>query len=154
MSFSIRPYHDDARACAEVYFHAVQRGTHEKYTKAQRKAWAPKIPDPLTYLTDETCIVAEAKGNVIGFMSMNAEHHISMAFVHPDWHRHGVAGGLYDQLLTSLKTAPKTVHASLIAQPFFEKRGWVVVEKEVHLIRGVMLILRLMRLDQAERALA
>lgn len=38
MSFSIRPYHDDARACAEVYFHAVQRGTHEKYTEAQRNA--------------------------------------------------------------------------------------------------------------------
>ena len=46
MSFSIRPYHDDARACAEVYFHAVQRGTHEKYTEAQRNAWAPKSPTP------------------------------------------------------------------------------------------------------------
>ena len=147
MSFSIRPYHDDARACAEVYFHAVQRGTHEKYTEAQRNAWAPKNPDPLTYLADETCIVAEAKGKVTGFMSMNAEHHIFIAFVHPDWHRHGIAGGLYDQLLTSLKTAPKTVHASLIAQPFFEKRGWVALEKEEHLIRGVILIRHLMRLD-------
>ena len=61
MSFSIRPYHIDAHACAEVYFHAVQRGTHEKYTEAQRNAWAPKIPDPLTYLADETCVIAEAK---------------------------------------------------------------------------------------------
>jgi putative acetyltransferase len=147
MSFSIRPYHDDARACAEVYFHAVQHGTHEKYTEAQRNAWAPKIPDPFTYLADEACIVAEAKGKVIGFMSVNAEHHISMAFVHPDWHRQGVAGALYDQMLTSLKTPPKTVHASLIAQPFFEKRGWVAVEKEEHVIRGVMLIRHLMRLD-------
>ena len=52
MSFSIRPYHIDAHACAEVYFHAVQRGTHEKYTEAQRNAWAPKIRAPLTYLAD------------------------------------------------------------------------------------------------------
>ena len=75
MSFSIRPYHDDAHACAEVYFHAVQRGTNETYTEAQRNAWAPKIPDPLTYLADETCIIAEADGKVIGFMSVTAEHH-------------------------------------------------------------------------------
>lgn len=147
MSFSIRPYHDDAHACAEVYFHAVQRGTNEKYTEAQRNAWAPKIPDPLTYLADETCIIAEADGKVIGFMSVTAEHHISMAFVHPDWHRQGVAGALYDQMLASVKTPPKTVHASLIARPFFEKQGWVAVEKEEHVVRGVMLIRHLMRLD-------
>ena len=147
MSFLIRPYHIDAHACAEVYFHAVQRGTHEKYTEAQRNAWAPKIPAPLTYLADENCVIAEAKSKVIGFMSVTAEHHISMAFVHPDWHRQGVAGALYDRLLESVKTPPKTVHASLIAQPFFEKKGWVAVKKEEHLIRGVMLIRHLMRLD-------
>ena len=84
---------------------------------------------------------------MIGFMSVTAEHHISMAFVHPDWHRQGVAGALYDRLLESVKTPPKTVHASLIAQPFFEKKGWVAVKKEEHLIRGVMLIRHLMRLD-------
>ena len=66
MSFSIRPYHIDAHACAEVYFHVVQRGTHEKYTEAQRNAWAPKIPAPLTYLADETCVISEAKSKVIG----------------------------------------------------------------------------------------
>ena len=147
MSFSIRPYHDDARACAEVYFHAVQRGTHEKYTEAQRNAWAQKIPDPLTYLADETCIVAEAKGKVIGFMSLTAKHHISMAFVHPDWHRQAVAGALYDRLLASVRTPPRTVHASLIAQSFFEKRGWVAAKKEERVVRGVMLIRHLMRLD-------
>ena len=76
MSFSIRPYHDDALACAEVYFRAVQRGTSEKYTEAPRNAWAPKIPEPLPYLADETCIIAEDKGKVIGFISVNAEHHI------------------------------------------------------------------------------
>ena len=130
MSFSIRPYHDDARACAEVYFHAVQRGTHEKYTEAQRNAWAPKIPDPLTYLADETCIIAEADGKVIGFMSVTAEHHISMAFVHPDWHRQGVAGALYDQMLASVKTPPKTVHASLIARPFFKNGGGLPSKKK------------------------
>ena len=105
------------------------------------------MPNPPTYLADETCVVAGAKGKLIGFMSVNEEHHISMAFVHPDWHRQGVAGALYDQILASVKTLPKTVHASLIAQPFFEKRGWVAVEKEEHVVRGVMLIRHLMHLD-------
>ena len=147
MTFSIRLYNDDARACAEVYFNAVQRGTNEKYTKEQRNAWAPKIPDPLTYLADETCVIAEAQGKVIGFISMTADQHISMAFVHPDWHRQGVAGALYNRLLHTVAAPPKTVHASLIAQPFFEKRGWVAVEKEEHVVRGVTLIRHLMRLD-------
>lgn len=147
MTFSIRLYNDDARACAEVYFNAVQRGTNEKYTKEQRNAWAPKIPDPLTYLANETCVIAEAQGKVIGFISMTADQHISMAFVHPDWHRQGVAGALYNRLLHTVAAPPKTVHASLIAQPFFEKRGWVAVEKEEHVVRGVTLIRHLMRLD-------
>ena len=147
MTFSIRLYNDDARACAEVYFYAVQRGTNEKYTKEQRNAWAPKIPNPLTYLADETCVIAEAQGKVIGFISMTADQHISMAFVHPDWHRQGVAGALYNRLLNTVCAPPKTVHASLIAQPFFEKRGWVAIEKEEHVVRGVTLIRHLMRLD-------
>lgn len=147
MTFSIRLYNDDARACAEVYFNAVQRGTNEKYTKEQRNAWAPKIHNPLTYLANETCVIAEAQGKVIGFISMTADQHISMAFVHPDWHRQGVAGALYNRLLHTVAAPPKTVHASLIAQPFFEKRGWVAVEKEQHLVRGVTLIRHLMRLD-------
>lgn len=147
MTFSIRLYNDDARACAEVYFNAVQRGTNEKYTKEQRNAWAPKIPNPLTYLANETCVIAEAQGKVIGFISMTADQHISMAFVHPDWHRQGVAGALYNRLLHTVAAPPKTVHASLIAQPFFEKRGWVAVEKEEHVVRGVTLIRHLMRLD-------
>ena len=147
MTFSIRLYNHDAPACAEVYFYAVQRGTNEKYTKEQRNAWAPKIPDPLTYLANETCVIAEAQGKVIGFISMTADQHISMAFVHPDWHRQGVAGALYNRLLNTVSARPKTVHASLIAQPFFEKRGWVAVEKEEHVLRGVTLIRHLMRLD-------
>ena len=69
-----------------------------------------------------------------------------MAFVLPDWHRQWVAGALYKRLLTSVKMLPKTVYASLVVQPFFEKRGWVVVEEE-HVVRGVMLIRHLMRLD-------
>jgi putative acetyltransferase len=78
---------------------------------------------------------------------MTADQHISMAFVHPDWHRQGVAGALYNRLLNTVSARPKTVHASLIAQPFFEKRGWVAVEKEEHLVRGVTLIRHLMRLN-------
>ena len=57
MNFLIRPYHDDARACAEVYFHAVQRGTHEKYTKRNKCLGAKSDPD---LFSNETCIVAEA----------------------------------------------------------------------------------------------
>ena len=49
------------------------------------------------------------------------------------------------QLLAVSKKQPAS--ASLIAQPFFEKKGWVAVKKEEHLIRGVMLIRHLMRLD-------
>ena len=145
MSFFIRPYNNDAHACAEVYFHAVQRGTHEKYSEQQRHAWAPKIPDPLTYLADEVCYVAVSEAHVIGFMSKTIDRHISMAFVHPDWHRRGVAGALYDHLVDTAGAAPKTVHASLVAQPFFERRSWVIVEKEEHVIRGVTLVRHLMR---------
>jgi GNAT superfamily N-acetyltransferase len=82
-----------------------------------------KSARPLTYLADETCVIAEAKSKVIGFMSVTAEHHISMAFVHPDWHRQGVAGALYDRLLESVKNAPQNRARQPNRTTVFRKKG-------------------------------
>lgn len=140
---AIRPYAPtDRTACQTVFYRAVREGTADFYNKAQRDAWAPsKTPDPSQpdKLLDQWCWVAEAKNNILGFMSLTRNGYLDMAFVVPEARGKGVANALYATLMghakaEGLKTL--TVNASHLARRFFSKQGWAVDYAEDHPSNG------------------
>ena len=136
---------EDAAATARIFFDAVRVGAQGHYDDAQRRAWAPDVPDTAAWrarLEAQTVRVAERDGVVVGFMTLRADGCIDLAFVAPAAMGQGVAGALYEAILAEasrLGLSRLHAEASHLARPFFARRGWTVVRPQTVTRDGVML---------------
>jgi len=138
----IRPFEPaDASQCAALFYRAVHEGAAEKYSDAQRRAWAPAVPSAAAFaerLGDAATFVAEGPGApderaIEGFMSLFDYGYLDMAFVAPERRGTGLALRLYTAIEEHARgcgISRLTTHASLLAKPFFARRGWQVAEPE------------------------
>lgn len=140
----IRPFHSsDAAALAALFYESVHKGARRAYDAAQRRAWAPRVPDAAAWrdrLSAQTVLVAERDGDPVGFMTLREDGRIDLAFVAPAAIGQGVARALYDEILQEARQAgmPRLhAEASLMARPFFERQGWSVIVPETVVRDGV-----------------
>ncbi|MDF2183092.1 GNAT family N-acetyltransferase [Neptuniibacter sp. CAU 1671] len=116
------------------------------YTPAQKEAWAPSPVDYAQWrvrLSTKKPFVAIIDNQVVGFIELEADGHIDCTYTHPNFQGRGVASALYDYLLAAAKAAGLKrlyVEASLLAKPFFEHRGFVLVKQNEVRRNGVSLI--------------
>ena len=138
MNVRVRPYlRQDAAALYAVYVEAVQIGAADHYTLAQRLAWAPDQsmaddwPDKLAAMDTW---VAQADGDIAGFMAVRPDGYIDLAFVRPRWMGRAVAQAVYERVVERAQRAglPRlTTHASHLARSFFARNGWLVDHTEI-----------------------
>lgn len=138
MSLKIRRYREsDTKTLTRVYFESVRNGTMDFYSKEQREAWAPAIPDTDTWksrLAPMIVFVAEDDSGIVGFMTLEDNGYIDLAFVRPDRIATGVASELYkhvEETSRELQQERLFSDASEMARRFFDKRGWVVKRKRI-----------------------
>lgn len=160
MTWAVRPYAlQDCACCWRVFFDAVQTGAQDHYDQAQRDAWCASVPEP----TDENCarlaeaatFVAQADSAIVGFMSLQKNGHLDMAFVAPDHMGRGVAAALYDSVLHSARAQGQTrltTDASHLARRFFARKGWREIKAETVTRAGVSLMRFRMELQLEETA--
>ncbi|MGL1922538.1 MAG: GNAT family N-acetyltransferase [Hyphomicrobiales bacterium] len=126
----------DAAEAAILFYNSIRIGTVDYYNKSQRHAWAVKIPDTDNWcarLTSQQTFIAEFKNQIIGFMTIDDNGYIDLAFVSPNQIRIGVASMLYaevEKYAIKHRLNTLTTQASLMAKPFFNKMGWLVVEQQ------------------------
>lgn len=144
MQIIIRPYEgSDLDAVMEVFLHSIRKVASRDYDAGQIDAWAHA--DRAVWSRrrlDRPTWVAVIDKTVVGFSDLESGGHIDMLFVRPEFQRMGVAGALLDQVeraawfqrLTALDT-----DASITARPFFESRGFRVVQPQVVELRGALL---------------
>lgn len=142
----IRSLHsDDAAATAQIYFDAVHIGAAAVYTAAERNAWAPAVPDVKTWLDRlhrQHTWVAKINCDPVGFFTLNRSGYVDLAFVAPDWSRHGIGRALYEQVETRAKDMQLrqlNTQASRAARGFFERQGWTVIAPQMVERNGVSL---------------
>ncbi len=138
MNVSIRAYlPEDAATLFAIFVEAVRIGAAARYTPAQRLAWAPHTDMPDRWpdrLANLDTFVAEAGGEIAGFMAATPQGYIDIAFVRPRWMGRSVAQALYDCIVERAranKLTDLTTHASLLARPFFARQGWQVDTTEM-----------------------
>ena len=133
MPATIRPYTAaDRAAMVTVYYRAIREGAAAFYSEAERAAWATSSvpnPDKPDKLLDQWCYVAEENGHLTGFMSMEPQGHLDMAFVLPEVMGNGTAAALYETLMAHARAGGLrhfTVKAAHQSSRFLARRGWQV----------------------------
>lgn len=126
----------DAPMLGQLMYDAVRQGTVDFYDAAQRSAWMPELrsgADWLKRLQDPQTWVAEDAKGIAGFMTLATDGHIDLAYVRPDAMGTGVAQNLYrtlEQAALSQGYPRLYTQASHLAQRFFNRRGWRLVETQ------------------------
>jgi putative acetyltransferase len=130
----IRDYRDDDCAVLAGIFHrAVREIARKDYSRAQVLAWAPETADLNAFANRRNArstFVAEYDTQPAGFTDLDAEGHIDMFYVNPDFQRRRVASALLRFLITrGMKDGRKRLFSevSITARPVFERHGFKVL---------------------------
>lgn len=135
----------DADALGELFHCSVRQGAQQHYSAAQLAAWSPAPPRGLAWarrLGNADTVVAEENGRLLGFMAMEAQGYLDLAFVLPEAMGRKVSDAIYAVLEGRARRSGisrMTTQASLRAEPFFMRQGWAVTQRQVVERSGVTL---------------
>lgn len=142
----VRSYREgDAEALGEVFHRSVREGAAARYDEAQRAAWSPAPKSGEGWaarLAGGGTVVVLEEDRPVGFMSMDDVGYVDLAFVLPEAMGRGLAATLYAVLEGRARAAGLTrltTQASLLAEPFFARHGWVVTRRQEVEIGGALL---------------
>jgi putative acetyltransferase len=125
----------DHALLADIMFDAVRNG-ESRYTEAQRSAWVPAPrsgPDWTARLQKQEILVAEQGGRALGFVSLADGGYVDFAYIRPEAQHSGLFRILVARIVerAMARGEPRLwTHASLTAEPAFERLGFEVRRRE------------------------
>lgn len=137
---------EDGPALGRLMHAAIHGATGAAYGPAERDAWAPRPPEGEAWAArlarQRVWVAEEGGGGLAGFITLAEDGLIDLAFTAPEKVGRGVGGALYaaleDAALAS-GMALLSVEASLIAEPFFARRGFTLLRRN-RLERGGVIL--------------
>ena len=141
--FTLRAYTpEDCAQMAQLFYDTVHTVCLGDYTGEQLDVWATGSVDierwNKKFLANHT-VVAVSGQTIVGYGDMESGGYLDFLYVHKDWQRKGVATAICNALEGSAKAERLSVHASVTARPFFEKRGYNVIKEQTVYCGGVPL---------------
>lgn len=146
----------DVASIAALFTESVHQIAARSYDPVQLDAWAPKSPDLKQWqsrLAPLETLVADFEGVMGGFISYTSKGHIELLYTSPEFSRRGVASRLLGEVVQILRLKGIehfSTEASVEARPFFEAKGFKVIEEQIVERHGVQLRRFLMAHDFAE----
>lgn len=138
----IRKYQSsDCKELTELFYNTVHTVNAADYTKEQLDVWAPEQADLKKWdqsLLAHYSVVAVENEKIAGFGDIDETGYLDRLYVHTDFQRMGIAAAICDQLEQTVE-GTITVHASITAKPFFEKRGYGIVKEQQVERNGIFL---------------
>lgn len=136
---------DELESAVALFRDVVHSVNLRDYTQAQVDAWAPRGDSArsavVSRLSEQFVVGVRAGGLLVGFGSFDGGG-IDMLYVREDYLRQGIASCILRRLEAKALAAGVDVmraDVSLTAMPFFERRGYRVVQRQVVKRRGVFL---------------
>ncbi|UFP93343.1 GNAT family N-acetyltransferase [Gloeobacter morelensis] len=143
----LRPYEPgDAPALIHLFRDTVRRINVRDYSPEQVAAWAPEEIDSRVWegqLTDRFAVVAQIGEAVVGFTDFESDGHLDRFYVHADYQGRGVGGAMLAAVeaeAVRLGLDRVFTEASITARPFFERRGFRVLQAQTVVRRGEKLV--------------
>lgn len=145
----------DSAKTAALFYETVHTVNAADYTKKQLDAWVSATPDADAWnrsFDGHIGIVAVWDGEIVGFGDIVPSGYLDRLYVHKDFGRRGIAAAICNALEAAVGTEKITVHASITAKPFFERRGYRVVKEQQVVRHGVALTNYVMEYAKATAA--
>lgn len=145
-----RAQQSDITEILSLFVDSIRHTCKDDYQKEQIQAWtssSQNIEKWLNRINYEYFILAEINGSLVGFASLENGNYLDVLYVHKDYLRQGIANQLYKNIKKkSLEIGGKqlTAHVSKTALPFFEAKGFAVVQENNTTINGVEIMNYLM----------
>jgi putative acetyltransferase len=140
---ALRPFlAADTPVLAAIFVAAIEELTGDDYSEAQQQAWAGAADDEEAFgkrLAAQLTLIATLQNSPVGFASLRGPDHIDLLYVHPNAAGQGVASMLCEALekLAGARGAKiLTVDASDNAAEFFQKRGYVAMQRNTVTVNG------------------
>lgn len=140
----IRPFRpDDAPALLELFRETVRRVNVRDYTPEQVRAWAPDEIDGDAWAArfeGRYVAVVELDGRIAGFADLEPDGHLDRLFVSADFQRRSVGRTLLEAVQAEARRLGLErvfAEVSITARPLFESQGFVVLEPQTVVARGV-----------------
>jgi len=135
----------DEPALHAVFYSAVHAIAGSDYTAAQLNAWAPDHPDMERWTARIRAIrpfVVEEDGRIVGYADLQANGYIDHFYVSGAHTRRGVGRSLMARIHArahELELTRLFSDVSRTAEPFFERFGFLVLERRTVVVGGVSL---------------
>jgi putative acetyltransferase len=156
---ALRPFLPaDTPVVAAIFVAAIEELTGDDYSEAQQEAWASAADDEEQFgkrLAGQLTLIATLQNSPVGFASLKGADHIDLLYVHPSAAGQGVASMLCEALekLAGARGAKSlTVDASDNAAEFFQKRGYVGMQRNTVTVNGEWLANTTMQKTLADAA--
>ena len=133
---------DDVDAVIALFRNTVRAVNSRDYTAPQIAAWAPDRIDRGEWadrLARNFTYVAAIEAAIVGFCELEPDGRIHTMYVHRDCQGQGVATALLARIVERAREmglAALSTEVSIMARPFFERRGFTVVEQQTVTLRG------------------
>lgn len=143
INIKIREYSpNDCERTAKLFFDTVHTINKADYSEQQLYAWADGNIDLSEWnnsLLNHYSLVAHSNDVIVGFGDITPDGYLDRLYVHKDYQKIGIGRLICDKLETSVSSAEITVHASITAKKFFEKREYKVIKENRVERHGIML---------------
>lgn len=134
----VRQYRaEDNSSIVKLFYDTVHTVNARDYSPGQLNAWAPDNIDIARWckaFESDFTLVAEQNHVIIGFANISKAGYFDRLYIHKDYQGIGAAKKLADAIETHAREsqlAEIRVDASITAKPFFLKRGYKVLNKNV-----------------------
>ncbi|WP_285014635.1 GNAT family N-acetyltransferase [Lactococcus garvieae] len=121
----------------DLFYTTVHTINAADYSAEELEAWAPSDKSdffPEKKLAESYCLVVEESGKILGFANATSKDKFDCLYVDKDYQKRGVGHLLANQIEQYCKEEGAeiiSVDVSLTARPFFEKRGYEILEQQI-----------------------
>lgn len=133
---------EDLEEMADLFYNTVHFINIRDYNPSQIDVWADGKIDYCKWnrsFLEHYSIVALKHGVIVGFGDIDKTHYLDRLFVHKDYQGQGIASAICNELEKHAAEHQVTVHASITAKGFFEKRGYRVLKEQQVERSGILL---------------
>lgn len=137
---------NDLSEIQQLFVETIQAVCSKDYSEKQIEVWTSSVKNLERWqnmIQNQYFLVAIEKNKIVGFGSLENENYVDVLYVHKDFQRQGIAHVLLEALekeAFSKGSIRLSSDVSITAKPFFEAKGFRVIEKQEVIRQNTILI--------------